>query len=101
MEASLYNPLSTLLRFFANNNPLVIDGLNDLKISKQLETLNMDNLSSHTKRNQMIESLSQTLPDLQGKGNAFKRIRLKSIISSYYSSYFEIERMPIHQWTPT
>eukprot|EP01083_Nonionella_stella_P127368 385826_1 len=101
MEASLYNPLSTLLRFFANNNPLVIDGLNDLKISQQLETLNIDNLSSHTKRNQMIESLSHTLPDLQGNANIFKRIRFKSILSSYHTSYFEIERMPIHQWTHT
>eukprot|EP01083_Nonionella_stella_P204316 744914_1 len=101
MEVSLYNPLSTLLRFFANDNPLVIEGLHDLEISQQLKTLNMDNLSSHTKRNQMIESLSQTLPDLQGNANTFKRIRFKAILSSYYASYFEIERMPIHQWTPT
>eukprot|EP01083_Nonionella_stella_P012558 35622_1 len=61
----------------------------------------MDNLSSHTKRNQMIESLSRTLPDLQGNANTFKRIRFKSILSSYHTSYFEIERMPIHQWTHT
>eukprot|EP01083_Nonionella_stella_P024350 67251_1 len=100
MEVSSKNPFSILLRFFASDNPLVIDGLIDLKISKQVETLNIGNLSSHTKRNQIFESLSHALPDMQGNVNTFKRIRLKSILSAYYASYFEIQRTPINQWTP-
>eukprot|EP01083_Nonionella_stella_P314071 1129974_1 len=100
MEVLSKNSFSILLPFFEYDVPLVIDGFTDLKISKQLQTLNINNLSSDTKRNQMIEALSQTLPDMQGKANTFKRIRLKSMLSAYYGSYSEIQTTPIHQWTP-
>eukprot|EP01083_Nonionella_stella_P234704 826009_1 len=45
-EVPSNSPLSTLLCFYANKNPLVIGGLNDMKISQQLQTLNLDNVSN-------------------------------------------------------
>eukprot|EP01083_Nonionella_stella_P204319 744926_1 len=96
------NPLSLLFKFFCNGDPskvptLFIDRLSDLDILQQVQTLKIDNISSHTKRNETIQSLSYILPDL--KANTFLRIRLKSILSSYYTSYIEIERIRIQQWT--
>eukprot|EP01083_Nonionella_stella_P127370 385838_1 len=81
MASPSHKPLSTLLKLFGNENELVIDGFNDLEISQHLETLDIDKLSSHTKRDEMVELLAEDLPDLQGNINAFKRIRLKAVLS--------------------
>ena len=89
--------MEMLFTFYTKpDKPLIIDGLSKLPIDEQLNIIKIDNISSQKGRKELTRSLFDKLPDL--KDNAHKRIRFKSILSSYYKSYQELEILQVSKW---
>eukprot|EP01084_Bolivina_argentea_P154486 269304_1 len=98
-EAADKNLLEMLFEFYSPSKPLIIEDISKLTIEEQLLIVKIDSISSIPKRKELTKTLYDKLPDL--KSTAYKRIRFKSILSSYYKTYIELESMSPQQWTKT
>eukprot|EP01084_Bolivina_argentea_P287841 493959_1 len=94
--------LEMMFEFFCSHGKtLQIDGISNLSIDEQLNIIEFDGILSMDKIKQKTNALCNKLPDL--KHTAYKRIRFKSILWSFYKKYIAsaLETESHTKWSPT
>eukprot|EP01084_Bolivina_argentea_P163618 284606_1 len=91
--------LTTLFAFFSHEyKDLDIQAVKSLSLDEQLKMVDVKRLSISNNRKQILVSLYNKLPQL--KYRVHKRIKLKSLLSSYVLSYNKIQNKKITELTP-
>eukprot|EP01084_Bolivina_argentea_P176481 305395_1 len=96
-EQTIFTILYTF--FLPSDKPLTIEGFDKLPIEEQLQIVVPANICTQDKRREITNKTLESVPDL--KDYAYKRIRFKSLLSSYYRAYVEVKQTKVDEFNNT